>query len=137
MSNKLQVRNLKKDDYHYIAKWWKWWRWKVIPKEMLPENGLSGLMVEKNGIRIVSGFIYMTNSTGAMLEFIVSNPDYKEKDRKQAIELLISTAEEFCKGLGCDYMFSIGRNKHLIETHEKLGWNVDKNPSYEIMKKLK
>ena len=137
MSNKLQVRNLKKDDYDYIAKWWKWWRWKVIPKEMLPENGLSGLMVEKDGVRIVSGFIYMTNSTGAMLEFIVSNPDYKEKDRKQAIELLISTAEEFCKGLGCDYMFSIGRNKHLIETHEKLGWNVDKNPSYEIMKKLK
>ena len=137
MSNKLQVRNLKKDDYDYIAKWWKWWRWKVIPREMLPENGLSGLMVEKDGVRIVSGFIYMTNSTGAMLEFIVSNPDYKEKDRKQAIELLISTAEEFCKGLGCDYMFSIGRNKHLIETHEKLGWNVDKNPSYEIMKKLK
>ena len=137
MSNKLQVRNLKKDDYDYIAKWWKWWRWKFIPKEMLPENGLSGLMVEKDGVRIVSGFIYMTNSTGAMLEFIVSNPDYKEKDRKQAIELLISTAEEFCKGLGCDYMFSIGRNKHLIETHEKLGWNVDKNPSYEIMKKLK
>ena len=98
MSNKLQVRNLKKDDYDYIAKWWKWWRWKVIPKEMLPENGLSGLMVEKDGVRIVSGFIYMTNSTGAMLEFIVSNPDYKEKDRKQAIELLISTAEEFCKG---------------------------------------
>ena len=115
MSNKLQVRNLKKDDYDYIAKWWKWWRWKVIPRKMLPENGLSGLMVEKDGVRIVSGFIYMTNSTGAMLEFIVSNPDYKEKDRKQAIELLISTAEEFCKGLGCDYMFSIGRNKHLID----------------------
>ena len=137
MSDKLQVRNLKKDDYDFIAKWWKWWRWKVIPREMLPENGLSGLMVEKNGVRIVSGFIYMTNSTGAMLEWIVSNPYYREKDRKQAIELLIDTAEEFCKELGCDYMFSIGRNKHLIETHRKLGWSVDKNPSYEIMKKIK
>ena len=137
MSNKLQVRNLKKDDYDYIAKWWKWWRWKVIPKEMLPENGLSGLMVEKDGVRIVSGFIYMTNSTAAILEFIVSNPDYKEKDRKQAIELLIDTAEEFCKRLGCDHMFSISRNKHLIKTHEKLGWNVDKKPSYEIIKKLR
>lgn len=137
MSNTLQVRNLKKDDYDYIAKWWKWWRWKVIPRKMLPENGLSGLMVEKDGVRVVSGFIYMTNSTGAMLEFIVSNPDYREKDRKQAIELLIGTAEEFCKGLGCDYMFSIGRNKHLIKTHKKLGWNVDENPSYEIMKKIK
>ena len=137
MSNKLQVRNLKKDDYDYIVKWWKWWRWKVIPREMLPENGLSGLMVEKNGVRIVSGFIYMTNSTGAMLEWIVSNPYYREKDRKYAIELLIQTAEEYCKGLGCNYMFSIGRNKHLIETHKKLGWNADKNPSYEIMKKIK
>ena len=137
MSNKLQVRNLKKDDYDFIAKWWKWWRWKVIPREMLPENGLSGLMVEKNGVRIVSGFIYMTNSTGAMLEFIVSNPYYKDKDRKYAIELLIDTAEEYCKGLGFNYMFSIGRNKHLIETHKKLGWNVDKTPSYEIIKKIR
>ena len=33
-------------------------------------------------------------------------------------------------------MFSIGRNKHLIETHKKLGWAVDKNPSYEIIKKI-
>ena len=137
MENDLLVRNLNEHDYEFISKWWKWWRWKVIPKEMLPENGLSGLMVEKNGVRIVSGFIYMTNSTGAMLEWVVSNPDYREKDRKYAIELLIDTAEEYCKGLGCDYMFSIGRNKHLIEAHGKLGWNVDKNPSYEIMKKLK
>ena len=137
MENDLLVRNLNEDDYKFISKWWEWWRWKVIPKEMLPENGLSGLMVEKNGVRIVSGFIYMTNSTGAMLEWVVSNPDYREKDRKYAIELLICTAEEFCKVLGCDYMFSIGRNKHLIEAHGKLGWNVDKNPSYEIMKKLK
>ena len=137
MSNKLTVRNLKKDDYDFIAKWWKWWRWKVIPRDMLPENGLSGLMVQKNDVRIVSGFIYMTNSTGAMLEWIVSNPDYREKDRKEAIEFLIDSAEEFCKKLGCNYMFSIGRNKHLIETHKKLGWAVDKNPSYEIIKKIK
>jgi hypothetical protein len=137
MGEDLVVRNLKKDDYDFIAKWWKWWRWPVMPREMLPENGLSGLMVEKNGVRIVSGFIYMTNSTGAMLEWVVSNPDYREKDRKYAIDLLLCTAEEFCKGLGCDYMFSIGRSKHLMDTHEKLGWHVDKTPSYEIMKKIK
>jgi GNAT superfamily N-acetyltransferase len=137
MDNSLLVRNLNKDDYDFISKWWKWWRWKVIPRELLPDNGLSGLIVEKDGIRIVSGFIITTNSKGAMLEWIVSNPEYKDKDRKYAIELLIQTAEEYCKGLGFTYMFSIGRNKHLIETHKKLGWDVDKNPSYEIMKKIK
>ena len=34
-------------------------------------------------------------------------------------------------------MFSIGRSKHLLETHEKLGWKIDKKPSHEITKKLK
>ena len=34
-------------------------------------------------------------------------------------------------------MFSIGRNKHLIDTHKKLGWAVDNKSSYEIIKKLR
>tara|TARA_R110000824_G_scaffold41286_1_gene122976 strand:+ start:10948 stop:11361 length:414 start_codon:yes stop_codon:yes gene_type:complete len=136
MSNKLTARLLKEEDYDFIVKWWKWWRWKVIPKHLLPDNGLSGFIVEKNGIRIVSGFILMTNSKVALLEWIVSNPDYKEKDRKEAIELLILTVEEYCKRLGFTHVFSIGRNKHLIQTHERLGWSIDKKPSYEIIKKI-
>ena len=61
MSNKLQVRTLKKDDYEFIANWWKWWRWKVVPREMLPENGLSGLMVEKNNKPISTGYIRLAD----------------------------------------------------------------------------
>ena len=38
--------------------------------------------------------------------------------------------------MGIAYMFSIGRSKHLMKTHEKLGWQVDKKPSYEIIKNL-
>jgi len=137
MGEDLVVRNLKYNDYEFIAKWWKWWRWKVIPREMLPENALSGLMVEKNGVRIVSCFIITTNSSVALVEWVVSNPYYKEKDRKYAIELLINTAEHYCAGLGFKYAFSIGRNKHLIDTHKKLNWTVDDKPSYEIIKKIK
>ena len=118
MSDKLQVRNLKKDDYDFIAKWWKWWRWKVIPREMLPDEGKSGYIVEKNNVPIVSAFLFITNSKGAKLEWVVSNPKYREKDRKEAIELLINNIEYFCKNMGLKYIFSIGRNKHLIETHK-------------------
>ena len=53
---------------------------KVIPKDNLPP---TGLIVEKNGTSIVSGYIYITNSTGALLEWIVSNPEYRDKDRKK------------------------------------------------------
>ena len=93
-------------------------------------------MVEKNGVPIVCGFVYTTNSKGVLLEWIVSNPKYKESDRKEAIELLINQVEIFCKSLGKKFIFSIGRSKHLMKTHEKLGWQVDEKPSYEITKKI-
>jgi len=94
-------------------------------------------MVEKNGKPIVAGFIYFTNSEVCLLEWVVSDPGYREKDRKKALELLVTSAEDTCKGLGKSYMFSVCRSKHLIETHKKLGWFVDDKPSYELTKKIK
>ena len=136
MESELKFRSLVEEDYDIICEWWEWWRWPVLPKSALPDNGKSGFIVEKNNIPIVSGFLYLTNSSGALLEWIVSNPNYREKDRKDAIEFLINNVEAYCKDIGITYIFSIGRNKHLMKTHEKLGWYVDKNPSYEITKKL-
>ena len=133
---KYRFWNLDKD-YTILEEWCKERNWESsIPKEMLPDKGKSGFIVEKNNIPIVSGFLYLTNSTGALLEWIVTNPEYREDDRKEAIELLINDTEMVCKNMGITYIFSIGRSKHLMKTHEKLGWYVDKNPSYEITKKL-
>ena len=136
MKDKLIFRPLNKEDYETICKWWKWWRWPVLPKTALPNNGKGGFMIEKNNKPIVSAFLYLTNSSVVLLEWIVSNPDYRESDRKEAIEMLINKTEEFCKNMDCKHMFSIGRNKHLIDTHEKLGWHVDKKPSREIIKNI-
>ena len=136
MENELVFRPLKEEDYETICKWWKWWRWPVLPKTALPDNGKGGFMVEKNNIPIVSGFLYISNSEMAMLEWVVSNPEYREKDRKEAIELLINCVELNCSAMGFKHLITLGRNKHLIETHEKLGWHVDKKPSYEIIKNL-
>ena len=136
MEDKLNFRTLKEEDYETICAWWKWWRWPVLPKDMLPDNGKSGFMVEKNEVPIVACFLFLTNSKGAKLEWVVSNPEYKKNDRKTAIEMLINGAENTCKDLGYKYIFSIGRNKHLINTHKKLGWFVDKKQSYEIIKTI-
>ena len=136
MNNKLNFRKLVEGDYETICKWWKWWRWPIPPKDFLPNDGKSGFIVEKNNIPIVSGFLFITNSKGAKLEWIVSNPKYREDDRKDAIELLIVEAEKMSKDLGFEHMFSIGRNKQLMETHKKLGWHVDKKPSHELVKIL-
>ena len=131
----LNIRRLTDDDYQTLESWWNEWPdWPTPSKELLPEEGRSGLMVEKGGESIVAGFLYLTNSKGVLLEWIVSNPNYRDDDRKEALELLITGAENVSKDLGYKYMFSIGRNKNLMDTHKKLGWQVDEKPSHEIIK---
>jgi len=131
----LNIRVLKDSDWDTLVSWWDSWpEWTAPSKDFLPDNGKGGFMVEKNNQPIVAGFLYTTNSKAALLEWIVSNPKYRESDRNEAVELLIKGAENVCKEQGIKYIFSIGRNKNLIKTHKKLGYQVDDKPSYEIVK---
>jgi hypothetical protein len=133
----LNIRRLKDSDWETLVSWWNDWPdWVNPPKDFLPENGTGGLIVEKNNKPIVAGFLYFTNSTAVLLEWVVSDPNYKEKDKKKAVELLILSAENVCIESGKKYMFSIGRNNSLINTHKKMGWKVDNKPSYELIKKI-
>ena len=133
---KFNARKLTEQDYRMLVDWWKWWRWSPPSKNLLPNNGTGGIIIEKNNIPVVAGFLYFTNSEMVLLEWIVSNPKYKESDRKDAIEMLINVSEQVCRKENKKYMFTIGRSKHLRETHEKLGWSVDTKSSYEIIKNL-
>ena len=131
----LNIRNLKVSDWETLQKWWSEWPdWVAPTKEFLPNNGTGGLIVEKDNKAIVAGFIYYTNSKTALLEWIISDPTYRETDRNQALELLINTCEGVCKEMGYKYMFSVCRSKRLIETHKKLDWAVDENPAHELVK---
>ena len=133
----LNIRKLTEDDWSTLTNWWDAWpEWDAPPRDFLPNNGTGGLMVESKGEPIVAGFMYITNSKGVLLEWIISDPKYKEKDRYEAINLLLIGVENLCKDLGYKYIFSIGRNKSLITTHKNLGWHVDSKPSYEIIKTI-
>ena len=133
----MKLRTLTEQDWNTLCNWWETWpKWVNPPKSFLPDNGKGGFMVEKEGKPICAGFIYLTNSDAVLLEWIVSDPEYRESDRKDALELLITGAEAACKEIGKKHMFTIGRNRHLIDTHKKLGWSVDPDPSHEIIKKI-
>ena len=95
------------------------------------------MVQSKDGTPIVAGFLYMTNSKAVLLEWIISNPDYREPDRDAAITALIMGAEAIVLNADKKYMFTIGRNKKLINKHKELGWQVDEKPSYEIVKNIK
>jgi len=133
----LKIRKLEEKDWSVLPTWWEQWpTWSTPLRDALPDNGLGGLMVEKNGKQVLAGFIYETNSKGVWLEWIISDPEYRDSDRQEALELLIKTAEEVALEAGFKYVLFIGKHNNLINTFEKLGWHVDRTPSYELMKKI-
>ena len=112
----MEIRKLTEKDWDTLVSWWDSWPdWQNPAKDFLPDNGTGGFMIEKNNKPIVAGFVYITNSKAVWLEWIISDPEYREDDRDMAITCLITTIEKIIKGWGYKYMFSIGRTKSLIE----------------------
>ena len=87
-------------------------------------------------IPVVAGFLYLTNSNIAWMEWIISNKDYKDNNRKEALKTLILGLENIALSVGKDMIFNVSKSKSLINIHKELGYTVDESPSYEISKKL-
>ena len=131
---KLNIRKLNKKDLVIIKEWWKSWpKWVAPADDFLPN---TGVVVESNSKIVLAGFIYLPYSKLALLSLIIADPEEREKDRKEILELLIKGSENTVKELGYKYMFRGCRNKHLIDKHKKVGWVADESPSHELVKIL-
>jgi hypothetical protein len=119
----MEIRYLKEADYDVLCQWWKAWGWTIPQRDFLPENGLGGLMVEKDGIPIIAGFIYFTNSAVAWSEFIISNFDYKDKkNRKEAKAILIKELCALAKRNGSKYIYTVVKSQFLKKDYQEAGF---------------
>ena len=130
----MNTRTLTESDYEILTDWWKAWNWPILVKDMLPDNGTGGIMVENEGENIVAGFLYWSNSKMVWLDWIISNPKTNRDIRQEAIKKLILTAESMTKEAGSKFMMSISRSNSLLKIHKELGWTIDKTPSHEMVK---
>lgn len=129
------VRKLTVEDYdNYLVKWWKAWGWEPIPRDFLPEDGTSGLMVTKGDENICAGFLYLTNAKVCLTEFVVSNNEYREKDRSEAIELLIDCILELANDNGYKYAHVILKNNSLVNKYLDAGYTVSDKKVTEMIK---
>lgn len=116
------ARWLEEKDYEELCQWWKDFRFPKPSRDMLPDNGKCGFMVYKEDINVCAGFLYFTNSSFALCEYVVSNFQYKEKDRAEALKMLFEKMEMIAKAEGYSVLFSSVRNKPLINKMENFGW---------------
>ena len=131
----LKSRKIQQEDWDMLASWWQGHKWPVPAKDSLPENGSGGIIIEENNKPVIAGFIYQTNSKGCWLEYIISDPNYKN-DRSHIIDKLIDDAEKIAIDMGFKYMLFIGKSNGIRKSMRNKGWLEDPRPSHELMKKI-
>lgn len=130
----LKSRLLNEQDYDTLVDWWNNAKFSPPPKHKLPLNGTGGVMVFKDDINICAGFLYTTNSSIAWLEFVVANYNYREKDRKDAIRVLIDNLCAIAKDMNFDTVFTVAQHNSLINHFEHCDFIKDNIKSTELVK---
>jgi hypothetical protein len=132
----LTIRQLNENDYQDIlVGWWKDWGWIAPEKDFLPDDGKGGYIVYDGDIPVCAGFIYITNSRVAWVDWIISNKEYREK-RREAIIMLIDTLTNLSKMSGSKYAYALIKNDSLIKTYESLGYIKGDSYTSEMIKIL-
>ena len=127
MSTEINFRSFKKGDYETCCEWWKWWDksfgGKGIKRELLPEDERC-YVIEKNGVPIACTFLLLCLDIPylAWTTNLISNPKYKEKDRRELIELLIEKVGGEAKKYGVSQLFTECGDKHMSNIHKNLNW---------------
>jgi len=132
------LRPLEKEDYdNTLLGWWKEWGWTPPERDFLPDDGKGGLMVLDKKTPVCAGFIYNTNSKVALVEWVISNKNYKKNpERKEALKLLINSLTNICKDSGSKYTYALLKHDGLIKTYEEVGYTQGDSYTKEMIKKL-
>lgn len=135
---KLNIRPLEESDYEQIlVGWWKDWKWEPPLKDFLPDDAKSGLIVYDDNTPVCAGFIYMTNSKVAWVDWIISNKNYTDKTgRKACLSLLIETLTNAAKNAGSKFTYALIKHDGLIKTYEELGYIQGDSYNKEMIKVL-
>jgi hypothetical protein len=132
----LTIKRLAENDYENIlVGWWNDWKWTPPMKDFLPENGVGGLIVYDDTTPVCAGFVYVSNSKVAWVDWIISNKNYTDREgRKLAIKLLLASLTNACKSSGSKYVYALIKHPRLMKTYEELGFSKGDSYTSEMIK---
>ena len=131
------VRTLTSSDYdETLVGWWKDCDWQAPPRYFLPDDGAGGIMVLDEDEPICAGYVYITNSSVAWVDWIISSKTYNKKpNRKEAISFLIEELTSICENqLQAKFVYALIKHNGLIETYKKLGYTEGDSYNKEMIK---
>ena len=76
-------------DYDTLVKWWTQWEFGIVPKDMLPQDGV---IVSVDDKPICAAGIYLYPKTAlALMEWVVTDKDSNLRKRHKALKMCIDS----------------------------------------------
>lgn len=124
---------IKPEHYNIISDWWAKQNWPIIPEDHLPK---AGFIIYNLDTPVIAGFIYKTDSSFGLFEFIVANPEVKGLVRTLAFDLLIESVIQYSKESGIKSLFSSVTNKSLIKRLAASGFMVTDEGMTNLIRRI-
>ena len=102
---------------------------------MLPENGLGGFIVDKDGHPVGSCWLWLSNAKTCFINAFVFDPTYRDTDRQEALDTLIQFTTKFAYDMGYKYAWSWTSAPTLAKSFEKNGYDMTEK-AWEMVKHL-
>jgi hypothetical protein len=134
----LTIQRLTESDYdNILVGWWNDWKWTPPQQDFLPDNGTGGFIVYDGEIPVCAGFVYVTNSSVAWVEWVISNRNYTDREgRKLALRLLIQSLTNISINSGSKYIYTLIKNQSLMKVYEEIGYIKGDSSATEMIKKI-
>ena len=131
---KIEFRYFEEKDYQQMVEWWKFWR---FPAPSLANLSDIGIICSIDGTDACCGWLYITNSNMCLIEFIISNPNIRDNDKRSvAITGVIDELSESAKDLGYQFAYTTLTNKNLQKKYMDCGFIEGSINSNEYIKIL-
>ena len=123
MDNKINIRKIELEDYEFINKWWVQQGFVALSKDILPMNGLGGIVIEKDK-PIAAAYLYLTNSKVGYIDNLITDPKYISKDRFDIILMLMQACEKMAEEVGCLELWAMTESEGIIQRCKALGYST-------------
>ena len=125
----ITFRSFKEGDYELCCEWWTWW-WgplgaQPIKRCFLPKDERC-FILENNGVPVACTFLFLAHDVPMLgwTSYLISNPKYKNKDRRELIKLLIKEVEKEAEKHGIIRLYTVCGDKHISDIHKSLEWDM-------------
>lgn len=106
------IKPYSKTQHQEISELWTLNNWATVPVSTLPTNGV---VFEKEGKILGSGFLYTTDSDVVWLEWLLCHPELRGEERKEVITSLIDSLTSLAKAQGARIVFTSSKNPSLTK----------------------